>query len=90
MSIRIQVDRGVLTLSTRFGASLSYASSDGKFGAASSQILSNEMIDDDNELTILSDKSCNDGGCGYTRPGGVAYRTLSHPLLISTNKLTKS
>ncbi|KAL2041325.1 hypothetical protein N7G274_005707 [Stereocaulon virgatum] len=56
-----------------FGISLSYASSDGQSGAASSQVLSDSMIEDDVEVIVLSDKSCDDGGCGYTRPGGVAY-----------------
>ncbi|MCJ1266394.1 target of Sbf [Lobaria immixta] len=56
-----------------FGASLSYASSDGTCGAASAQILSDAMLQDNVELTVLSDKSCDDGSCGYTRPGGVAY-----------------
>lgn len=60
----------------RFGASLSYASSDGKSGAASAQVLSNAMIEDNVEVVILSSKSCDDGGCDYTRPGGVAYRKL--------------
>ena len=32
------------------------------------------MIEDDVEVILLSDKSCDDGGCGYMRPGGVAYR----------------
>ncbi len=32
------------------------------------------MIGDDTEVIVLSDKSCDDGGCGYTRPGGVSYR----------------
>ena len=32
------------------------------------------MIEDDVEVIIMSDKSCDDGSCGYTRPGGVAYR----------------
>lgn len=57
-----------------FGASLSYASQDGLSGAKSSQVLSDTMIEDDAEVIILSDKSCDDGGCGYTRPGGVSYR----------------
>lgn len=34
------------------------------------------MIEDDVEVILMSDKSCSDGGCGYTRPGGVAYRKL--------------
>ena len=57
-----------------FGTSLSYASSDGQSGAASPQTLSNALIDDDVEVIVMSDKSCDDGTCGYTRPGGVAYR----------------
>lgn len=31
------------------------------------------MLEDDTELVILSDQSCADGDCGYTRPGGLAY-----------------
>ena len=57
-----------------FGASLSYASSDGKSAAASPQTLANKMIEDNVEVIVMSDKNCEDGGCGYTRPGGVNYR----------------
>ena len=32
------------------------------------------MIEDDIEVIIMSDHSCDDGSCGYTRPEGVAYR----------------
>ena len=39
------------------------------------------MLEDDIEVILLSDRSCNDSDCGYTRPGGVAYRTL--PFLYS-------
>ena len=58
----------------RFGASLSYASHDGVSGVETPQILSNEMLKDNTEIVIMSDRSCDDGGCGYTRPGGLAYR----------------
>ncbi|KAL9138139.1 MAG: hypothetical protein Q9175_000656 [Cornicularia normoerica] len=64
-----------------FGASLSYASSDGQSGAATPQVLSNAMIEDDTEVIIMTDRSCDDGGCGYTRPGGVAYRKPRLPYL---------
>ena len=64
-----------------FGASLSYASSDGQSGAASPRILSNAMIQDDTEVIIMTDRSCDDGGCGFTRPGGVAYRRSRLPYL---------
>ncbi|KAL8852907.1 MAG: hypothetical protein Q9221_002283 [Calogaya cf. arnoldii] len=56
-----------------FGASLSYASPDGKSAAASAQTLGNKMIQDDVEIIVLSDKPCEGDSCGYTRPGGVAY-----------------
>lgn len=58
-----------------FGDSLSYAANDGKSGAHTPQILSNAMVEDNIEVVIMSNKSCSDGGCGYTRPGGVNYRT---------------
>ena len=61
----------------RFGASLSYASSDGQSAAASSQVLRDSMIEDSTEIILLSDRSCSDGECGYTRPGGVAFRMLT-------------
>ena len=66
-----------------FGTSLSYASSNGQSGAASPQILSNAMIEDDTEVIIMTDQSCDAGSCGYTRPGGVAYRGSRLPCLSS-------
>ncbi|KAL8811443.1 MAG: hypothetical protein Q9200_001793 [Gallowayella weberi] len=56
-----------------FGASLSYASPDGKSAAASAQTLGNKMIEDDVEIIVMSNRTCDGGSCGYTRPGGVAY-----------------
>lgn len=67
-----------------FGASLSYASHDGTYGVETPQILSNTMIPDNSELVLLSDNSCDDEKCGYTRPGGLAYRKLFHHSLSST------
>ena len=69
----------------RFGASLSYASRDGSFGVETPQVLDNSMLKDDEEIVILSDRSCNDGKCGYTRPGGLAYRKSPQPLISSIN-----
>ena len=57
-----------------FGASLSYASADGKSGAKSAQTLADVMTDDDVEVVIMSNRSCDDGTCGFVRPGGVNYR----------------
>lgn len=57
-----------------FGASLSYASSDGQSGATSPQTLSQALIVDNVEVIVMSNQTCNDGDCGYTRPGGVNYR----------------
>lgn len=67
---------GLIYMIHSFGASLSYASCDGQSGASSPQILSDTMIPDGTEIVIMSDKSCNDGGCGYTRPNSVSYREL--------------
>lgn len=57
----------------RFGASLSYASKDAKFGVSTSQVLANSMLQEDTEVVILSNRTCVNGSCGYTRPGGLAY-----------------
>lgn len=57
-----------------FGASLSYASCDAKTAARSPQVLENALLADGVEIAIFSDKSCDDGGCGFTRPNNVAYR----------------
>ncbi|KAG8527097.1 uncharacterized protein KY384_008526 [Bacidia gigantensis] len=67
-----------------FGASLSYASADGQSGAGSPQTLQNAMIEDDAEIVIMSDESCDDGGCGYVRAGGVAYHGFggSHKIFL--------
>ncbi|KAL9633243.1 MAG: hypothetical protein Q9164_004816 [Protoblastenia rupestris] len=67
-----------------FGASLSYASSNGQYGAASSRVLENAMIEDNVEVIMLSNQTCNDGGCGYTHPGGVAYHGFggSHKVFL--------
>lgn len=59
-----------------FGASLSYASSDPMYPASSPQLLSNDMIEDNIEVVIMSDKVCQNHGCGFTRPDGVAHRKL--------------
>lgn len=37
------------------------------------------MIEDDVEIIVMSDKTCEGDSCGYTRPGGVAYREF-HPM----------
>ena len=57
-----------------FGASLSYATTDGKSGSKSPETLHDAMIDDDVEVILMSNRSCQDGGCGFARPGGVNFR----------------
>ena len=56
-----------------FGMSLSYAAADAKAGAAAPQVLANQMLGDGDEIVIMTDKKCQNGDCGVTRPGGVAY-----------------
>lgn len=58
---------------TILGMSLSYAAADAKSGTASPQVLANQMLGDGDEIVIMTDKACQDGDCGVTRPGGVAY-----------------
>lgn len=50
-------------------------------------MLSNALIEDDTEVIIMTDRSCDDGGCGFTRPGGVAYRKPRVSCLFSLSKL---
>lgn len=56
-----------------FGLSLSYVDSTGTRGGASPQILEDILLPSNKEITIMSDRECTDGSCGYTRPGAVAY-----------------
>ncbi|KAL8652865.1 MAG: hypothetical protein Q9210_002446 [Variospora velana] len=48
-----------------FGASLSYASSDGKSAAASPQMLHNQLIEDDVEVIVMSDRKCSGDSYGF-------------------------
>ncbi|KAF4784673.1 hypothetical protein HER10_EVM0011047 [Colletotrichum scovillei] len=56
-----------------FGNSLSYLNAAGTGGAASPEVLKPITLKSNQEFLIASDKSCDDGGCGYSRPGSVAY-----------------
>ncbi|KXH60426.1 hypothetical protein CSAL01_05707 [Colletotrichum salicis] len=56
-----------------FGNSLSYLNAAGTGGAASPEVLNPITLKSNQEFLIASDKSCDDGGCGYSRPGSVAY-----------------
>jgi hypothetical protein len=60
---------------TRFGSSLSYASSDSKTGAASPELFSGSLGSGLDEIAIFTDVPCEKSGdCGYARPGAVAYK----------------
>ncbi|KAL9623212.1 MAG: hypothetical protein Q9160_002527 [Pyrenula sp. 1 TL-2023] len=59
-----------------YGSSMSYASPDAKTGAASPQCLANQMIEDNDEFTIVTDQKWEDSD-GYTRPGTVAHKGFS-------------
>lgn len=64
------------------GNSLSYASADAKSGAASPEVLADQMLCDGDEIIIMTDQACEDGDCGMTRPGGVAYHGFDGPRKI--------
>lgn len=68
------MSRSVLTKISVFGNSLSYLNAAGTGGAASPEVLKPITLKSNQEFLIASDKSCDDGGCGYSRPGSVAYR----------------
>ncbi|PGG98570.1 hypothetical protein AJ79_08823 [Helicocarpus griseus UAMH5409] len=61
------------TFDTIFGNSLSYASEDGCSGSASPKVLNTNLIPDNKEVIIMSDKKCSNGDCGVVRDGTVAY-----------------
>ncbi|KAL1303661.1 hypothetical protein AAFC00_007016 [Neodothiora populina] len=56
-----------------FGNSLSYASEDATSGSSSPQVLADTTLPSNTEVVIMSDSECNNGDCGYTRDGTVAY-----------------
>jgi hypothetical protein len=56
-----------------YGSSLGYLNAQGTGGAASSTVLADTLIPSNAEFAIFTDKSCSDGGCGFYRPGSVAY-----------------
>ena len=63
------------TPSSTYGQSLSYASADAQNGASSPQILAKDLtIPSNKEVVIFSDRKCENGDCGFVRPGTVAYR----------------
>ena len=45
------------------------------------------MLKDNTEIVIMFDRSCDGGGCGYTRPGGLAYRESIYSV-FEQSKLT--
>ncbi|KHE84487.1 hypothetical protein GE21DRAFT_1208548 [Neurospora crassa] len=61
-------------VSQTFGASLSYINPLATGGAASPQVLANEVIT--GEFVVMTDQDC-DGSCGYVRPGSVAKKGFS-------------
>jgi len=61
------------TFDTCFGNSLSYVTSDMEGPSKSPQVLAKQMVPSNNEFVIASGASCEDGGCGYVRPGTQAH-----------------
>lgn len=56
-----------------FGNSLSYASTNGKGGSSSPEVLEDCELASEDEIIIMTDKECEGDSCGYTRPGTVAH-----------------
>lgn len=63
----------------QYGASVSYINSTSTGGALSPQILANVTIPSDSEVIVMSGKTCQEGDCGYVRPGSVAYHGFGGP-----------
>jgi len=57
-----------------FGASVSYINSAANGGANSPQVLADQAIQSDKEVTVMLAQACTDGDCGFVRPGAVGYR----------------
>ncbi|KAK4897797.1 target of Sbf [Elasticomyces elasticus] len=62
-----------------YGNSLSFASADGKSGAATAQTLDDCTLASDDEIVIMSDKECSGDDCGFYRDGTVAYHGFDGP-----------
>lgn len=64
--------QGSGTFDSTWGNSLSYASTDGTTGSATSEILADTMLADDTEVIMMSSTPCSGNDCGTVRPGTVA------------------
>lgn len=64
-------------LSSNLGNSLSYVDSMGTTGSSTLQQLANVTLASNKEVVLMSGRSCDDGQCGYVRPGSVAYRKFT-------------
>lgn len=65
------------TFDTCFGNSLSYVTSDLQGPCESPEVLAKQLVPSNNEFVIASAASCEDGGCGYVRPGTQAHHGWS-------------
>jgi hypothetical protein len=58
-----------------WGSSLAYVDADGSKAASSATVLSDKLLEDNQEIAIFSDVPCDDS-CGAYRPDSVAYSTF--------------
>lgn len=65
--------QGSGTFDYSFGNSLSYASCDAQAGASSPQVLEDCELPSGREVVLMTNETCEEGSCGYTRPGTVAH-----------------
>ncbi|KAK3716652.1 target of Sbf [Vermiconidia calcicola] len=65
--------QGSGTFDYSFGNSLSYASCDAQAGASSPQVLEDCELPSGREVVLMTNETCEEDSCGYTRPGTVAH-----------------
>ncbi|XMA18527.1 hypothetical protein WAI453_011318 [Rhynchosporium graminicola] len=56
-----------------YGNSLSYINCNATSGASTHQILADTLIPSNREVIITTGNKCENGDCGFVRPGAVAY-----------------
>lgn len=56
-----------------FGNSLSYSTPDGRSSSSHPEVLADALIPSNEEISVFSNKRCENNSCGFVRDGTVAY-----------------